>query len=190
MSARAPAGPRAPALPSPPRAPAPARLRGAPRLPRVSGAPQKQPWEVAPAWFRARYPAAPITEWACIWALTTVYKFRPPFGLGGRPGARADFLYQPILPIPGLNQSNANRADLWLLPGSPAIIVPPYNRGLILNPRSEFTHPDHAKDRMERALLGQYGYQEIYLDEAPLMHDPQYLVGQAIRGIDLSAVRG
>jgi hypothetical protein len=190
VSARTPAGPRAPKLPSPPRAPVPARLRGAPRLPRVSGAPARRPWEVAPPWFRARYPAAPVTEW-CIWySLTTFFRFRPPLSPNGRTVGRPDFLYQTPLPAPGLNRSNVERSDFWLLPGSPAIIQHPFSKGTILNAISFFTHPDAAKDRRERALLGQYGWLEIFLDEMPLLQDPQYLVGQAIRGLDLSSRRG
>jgi hypothetical protein len=190
VSIRAPAGPRAPTLPSPPRAPAPARLRGAPRLPRVSGAPPPPPWETIPTWWRARFPAAPVTEWYVWWALVNTYKFRPPYGPNGPTRGRPDFLYQVPIPIPGLNRTGAERSDLWLLPGSPAIIVPPYSKGTVGNPISLYTHPDAGKDRRERGLMGQYGWLEIFMDEMPLTQDPIYVVGQFVQGRDISSRRG
>jgi hypothetical protein len=190
--ARAPAGPRAPKLPSPPRAPAPARLRGAPRLPRVSGAPARRPWEVAPPWFRAAHPAAPIDEWAIYWSLTHTYKLAEALARRGTPPVASPtgrFLYQHAIPVPGLNQSGRNRPDFWMLPPR-GVVDPRMGAGLIINPISNYTHADAAKDRRERGLLGQYHYLEIFVEYLDCLHDPDWFTGQALQGQDHSSRRG
>jgi hypothetical protein len=192
VSIRAPAGPRAPKLPSPPRAPAPARLRGAPRLPRVSGAPPPPPWAVAPAWFRRNHPAAPIDEWAIYWSLTTTYKLAEALPRAGTPpvaNPTGRFLYQHPIPVPGLNQTGRNRPDFWVLPPR-GVVDPRMGNGLIINPISDYTHADAAKDRRERGLLGQFHYLEIFIEYLDCLHDPDYYAGNALRGQDLSTRRG
>ena len=120
----------------------------------------------------------PITEWVVYDDLTRRRNFREGY----------DFLYQVAIPAPGLLRSRGfNRADFWILPsgrnGSPGGA---FARGLILNPYSTFTHPEPSKDRLERAILASALFLEIYLEETALLASPHYLVGMALRGVDLS----
>jgi len=120
----------------------------------------------------------PITEWAIYDDLTRRRGFRE----------GQDFLYQVAIPAPGLLRSRGfTRSDFWLLPhgraGSPGGA---FARGIILNPYSVWTHPNPSKDRLERAILAAALYLEIYLEETALLADPHYLVGLALRGIDVS----
>lgn len=103
-----------------------------------------------------------------------------------------DFLYQVAIPAPGLVRSRGfNRADFWILPsgknGSPGGA---FSRGIVINPYSEFTHPNPSKDRLERAILARAGFLEVYIAEPSLLADPSYYVGLALRGIDVSDRNG
>jgi hypothetical protein len=189
--ARAPVGPRAPRLPSPPRAPAPAKLRGAPKLPRVSGREPPPPWLVVPPWFLRAHPAAPIDEYAVYWSLTRTYKLAEALPRPGTPPVLSPtgrFLYQHPIPVPGLNQSGRNRPDFWILPPR-GVVDPRMGNGLIINPISQFTHAELSKDWKERDLLGRNRYLEIFIEYLDCLHDPDYYTGLALLGRDLSSRR-
>lgn len=124
----------------------------------------------------------PITEWVVYDDLTRRRNFRE----------GEDFLYQVALPVAGLLRSRGfTRADFWILPrgknGSPGGA---FSRGIIINPISFFTHPNPSQDRMERAILAASQFLEVFIDEGPLLADPHYMVGLALRGIDVSSRQG
>lgn len=148
-------------------------LPRADKLTQESFTPYRQP----PAGWRG-----PLTEWVVYDDLT----FRRQFREG------QDFLYQVAIPAPGLLRSRGfNRADFWILPngknGSPGGA---FSRGIVINPVSFFTHPNPSHDRLERAILARAEFLEVFIDEAPLLSDPHYMVGLALRGIDVSSRQG
>lgn len=151
-----------------------AEVRGAYPLGRRTQLPEDKPWQRIP-------PGAPtpyLTEWAVMWVLSEygVGPQRHKLKLG------IDYYYQRALPAPGLFAKKPfTRAD-FILPGYGKAL-----RGLVLNPISVLTHPTPWLDLRQRDVLARGGWQEIFLDQGPLMRDPVLVVNEALRGIDRSA---
>ena len=104
--------------------------------------------------------------------------------------AEADVEYQPAIPVAGLNQvKDFFRSDFLIIPGrrgpSPG---PPYSRGIILDPRVPYTHPNPGLDRLRRGMLAQAGYLYIMIDGPALEQRPKQVVNAALSGADDSAV--
>lgn len=173
----------------PPRAPSAASAArppsGAPRLPRRVRAGRVNATTLQP--FPEPYPdggiywpSKPRTEWVVYFILTKK--------LGAKLGE--DFLYQQIIPAKGINISGKGyRSDFWLLRrgkfGSPG---PPYNRGILIDPISTYTHRTTGEDRYRRGALAQAGYLLIWIDDQQLYLNPLRMVRDATRGIDHSSI--
>ena len=177
----------APALPKLPRAPRPPSLQrvptGAPRIPRARQVGQEQlrpyPEDLS------RYPGNSGLEKIIGWWLTE--KAHYVYGV--------DWLFQVAIGTTGAiggatNQKGFLRVDQLILPeGKHGGLGYPYQRGLILNAFTAFTHPSDAKDRLERSVLAQLGYRVVYLDGFDLENRPDYVLRRALRGIDISRKR-
>ncbi len=102
----------------------------------------------------------------------------------------ADWDWQPALPVAGLNVSGKGfRADFVSTAWGRVPAITNYPRGIVLDPRNNFTHPDPGRDRMHRAILASNGYRLIFLDDGDLRSRPREVIGLALRGIDVSSVR-
>lgn len=104
-----------------------------------------------------------------------------------------DFLFQVAVGTDGAiggatNSKGFLRVDFLLVPqGRHGGLGYPFQRGLILNPISFFTHPSIAKDRLERSVLATLGYLVVYLQDSDLETRPDYALRLALRGTDISA---
>lgn len=151
------------------------RVPGAPVIPRAKSGPSTASdlYQNPPAsWF------GPVGEWAIWYDLTIVRKFVQ----------WVDFQYQPAISAPGLNKKGFNRADFLILPngkgGGGAALAP---RGIVINPISDFTHPSRALDILERNILGNNGYLEVFIDARDLQTRAHVVVGLALQGVDVSS---
>lgn len=107
--------------------------------------------------------------------------------------AEADAIYQPAIPVAGLNQTkDFFRADFLIVPGkkgpSPG---PPYSRGIILDPVTDWTHRNTGVDRLRRGLLAQAGYLLVWIDAGrtgPLYTRPHQIITIALYGGDDSSI--
>lgn len=182
MSAiRPPAKPRAPSFPRQPALPT-----SAPKLPDPAKPAQviANRYEQPPQW-----PGSDL-EWICWKSLIDLgHK------IFGRPDVEgkvddpmeADWYWQPAIVAPGLNTAkDFYRADFasttW------GKVQPPtgYDRGILLDPRGLFTHPDPGKDRMHRSILAAEGWRLVFLDDVDLYNRPMEVIRLAIRGVDVS----
>lgn len=151
------------------------RVPGAPVIPRAKVGPgaASDPYNhPPPSWF------GPVTEWAVWYDLVVIRKFVQ----------WVDFQYQPAISAPGLNKKGFNRADFLILPGGKggggAALAP---RGIVINPISDFTHPSRALDILERNILGNNGYLEIFIEARDLQTRAHVVVGLALAGRDVSS---
>lgn len=150
------------------------RVAGAPVIPRARiPASLLLPYKpMPPSWPNS------LLEWVTFDYLTRVKHFT----------IFVDFQFQAAVPAPGLNGKGFTRADFLVLPGGKAGLPDGfYPRGLILNPISPFTHPSRAKDTIERLILGNNGFLEIFLDDVPLLATPRFVIEAGLRGRDLSS---
>lgn len=150
------------------------RIPGAPVIPRARvGAALTQPYPPLPAgWMNS------LNEWIVFADLTRPRRFV----------LWIDFQFQAAVPAPGLTGKGFNRADFLILPeGKNGLVDAFYPRGLVLNPMSPFTHPSAAKDKIERLILGSNGFGEVFIEEVDLLQRPHFIVGEALRGRDLSS---
>lgn len=184
---RTPRPPHGPSLVKSPRAPS-----GAPPAPKLAK-------PLATSELVRAYPVPPPQwtqselEWICWWALV-----ERGFKIFGRPDVRgrtlvyeeADAIYQPAIPVAGLNVvKDFFRADFLIVPGRRGPTPgPPYARGVIFDPLTPWTHPDPGKDRLHRSLLAQAGYLLVFFDGAQLQQRPKQLVAAALTGADDSSV--
>jgi hypothetical protein len=132
-------------------------------------------------------------EWIVWWVLV-----ERGWKIYGRPNVKgrtevyedADAIYQPAIPVAGLNTvKDFFRADFLLVPGKKAPAPgPPFSRGILLDPVTPWTHPDAGRDRFRRSLLAKAGYLLVWLDGAELQQRPKELVAAAIRGQDDSSI--
>lgn len=151
------------------------RVAGAPVVPRAQSgpSPQSDPYNnPPPGWF------GPVTEWAVYYDLTVRRKFV----------RFVDFDYQAALPAPGLNRKGFERSDFWIFPwgkgGAGASLAP---RGIVINPFAAYTHKVRAVDIIERGILLNNGFLEIFIDARDLATRAHVVVGLALRGIDVSS---
>lgn len=184
---RAPRPPHGLSIVKSPRAPS-----GAPKAPRLA-----DPIPVTEL-VRAYPPPPPQwtqseLEWICWWALV-----ERGFKIFGRPNVRgrteiyeeADAIYQPAIPVAGLNLvKDYFRADFLIVPGkkgpSPGPLFP---RGILFDPTVPWTHPDAGKDRFRRGLLARAGYLLIWFNGPALQARPKELVAAALFGSDDSDI--
>lgn len=170
---RANAGRRGVQAPALPRGGLPSKkVPGAPVIPRVRVNEAATSPALPAGWGNSQL------EWI-VWAYLVLRKrFRE-----GR-----DFAYQAALPAPGLNSKDFNRADFWILPtGANGVPDGFYPRGVVLNPISPFTHQLAAKDKIERLILGNAGFREVFLDDRDLQTRPGPVIEAGLRGRDRSS---
>ncbi|MBP9897464.1 MAG: hypothetical protein KBF28_03765 [Gemmatimonadales bacterium] len=184
---RAPRPPHGLSIVKGPRAPS-----GAPKAPRLA--------DPVPITELVRaYPPAPPQwvgselEWIVWWALVERgWKIFGRQNVRGRTDiyADADAIYQPAIPVAGLNiVKDFFRADFLLVPGKKAPSPgPPFPRGVILDPVTPWTHPNAGIDRLRRSLLARAGYLLVWLDGAQLQARPKEVIAAAISGADDSSI--
>lgn len=149
--------------------------RGAPTTGRRYTFHRGQAYPDPPRWW-----LGPLAEWIVYWYLTARRKFEE----------GVDFYYQAPIFVPYLFQSrDFTRADFLvdLGPRSKAGQIGRYT-ALVLDPITEFTHPDPQFDRDRRAELDKQGYLLVFLDGEKLKTDYKRLIDAAVdEGRDLSS---
>jgi hypothetical protein len=152
------------------------RIEGAPKIPYIdTDRMEAKPWLKIPQGFRGSN-----LEWATMWYLT-VYGIDP-----NRRKLRQgiDFYWQRALPAPGLFLSrNFTRADFVFM-GRGRL-----GKGLVLDPLFAFTHKSLKHDLDKRRILGEQGFDLIFMDGAPLLASPQRVIEAGLRSQDIS-IRG
>ncbi len=97
-----------------------------------------------------------------------------------------EFLFQEAVTAIGVNVSrDFTRVDILVKPGFAA----GGPRGLVIDPRSQRTHPDGARDAMKRAKLASVGLKVIYIDDYMLTAEPKRVIELALGGVDVSIRR-
>jgi hypothetical protein len=177
--------PRPPSLPRPPRPPSlQHKAPGAPPAPRSAEITQEslRPYPAD----LSRWPAGGShLENICHWWLIAKRGYVP----------NQDYLIQAAVGTAGAiggptNTKSFLRVDILLLPqGRHGGLGYPYQRGLIWNPISPFTHPSIGKDRLERNVLATLGYRVVYIDGDDLETRPDFVLRLALAGTDISSHR-
>lgn len=180
-----------------PRAPRPPRTPGLPQgAPRPTRAPR--PVAFTAEALRGYDPQPPEwsgsdLEWIC-WNFLTK-KGCKIFGRQNVPGrtfylSEADVVYQGAIPTPGLNVDKPFfRSDFILLPGGRAPGAgPAYPRGIVWDPRNDFTHRNAGLDRLRRAYLAKAGYLLVWIDGNVLLQNPKPVLTAAWFGSSNSAL--
>lgn len=165
----------------------------APPIPRAEtfGRDDLRSWsDPPPGW------TGPLTEWV-VWEdlVRRGWKIYGRAEVKGRTlnYAEADAAFQPAIPVAGLNLvKDFFRADFLIIPGrrgpSPG---PPYGRGIILDPVTDWTHRNAGTDRLRRGILAQAGYLLVWIDAeagGPLFTRTREVITAALYGGDDSAI--
>ena len=180
----------APRLPATPRAPRPPSLQrvptGAPRPPRARQVTQENlrpyPEDLS------AYPGTSDLEHIVSWWLIAKRGYVQ----------NRDFVFQVAIGTEGAiggatNTKGFLRCDFLLLPeGKHGGLGYPYQRGLILNPYPQmgsgsFQIHTIQKDRLEREVLAQLGFRVVYLESTDLYERTDYVLREALRGVDISS---
>jgi hypothetical protein len=181
-----------PAMPRPPRVPGRPSLQrlpaSAPRPPRARPVTQESlrpyPEDLG------AYPGTSELEHIVSWWLITRQGYRQ----------NRDFLFQVAISTSGAiggatNTKGFLRCDFLLLPeGKHGGLGYPYDRGLILNPfplmgSGSFQIHTVNKDRLERSVLATLHFRVVYLQDTDLTNRTDYVMREALRGVDISSHR-
>ncbi len=152
------------------------KLAGAPGIEGLLRAAQKDQtrhlYPPPPVWW-----TAPLEEWIVYWYLKDKLHWQE----------NHDFYYQGRVFLPGFYQSkNFTQADFIVDLGPTAAdgIIGSY-QAIVLDPFTEFTH-DYGLDIARKQALDQEGYLLVFLAQHDLEQRTDYVMREALRGIDLS----
>lgn len=134
----------------------------------ISTRPQKDEAPPMPPWFRAKYPASPLTEWWCWWWLTAVGHFQP-----GK-----DFVYQD--PVLGGRNYGGQVLDFVMIDRAPRLV-------LMIN--GDYWHFGQSTLKLNASIrarnnLKQAGYNAVIIWESDMQVSLDGTMRRALAGVE------